>query len=88
MSKLRTTLFLSPDVLDALGRHARTRRLGSPSQAADQLLRQALFCHTEEYVEERVLPSIRAAIREELADRDARPRPATPLGTARGRCER
>ncbi len=71
MAKLRTTLFLSRDVLDALARHARTRHLGSASQAAEQLLRQALFCHTEEYVEERVLPSIREVIREELATRDA-----------------
>ncbi len=70
MAKLRTTLFLSPDVLDALARHARTRRLGSASQAAEHLLRQALFCYTEEYVQEHLLPSIREAIREEFAALD------------------
>ncbi len=67
MNKMRATLFLSSEVLDSLARYARTHRLGSPSQAAEQLLRQALFCQADEYLQERVIPSIRDAIREELA---------------------
>ena len=67
MAKTRIHLCLTEDVIDALSRHARARRLGSASQAAEHLLRQALFCQPDEYVEERVLPSIREAIREELA---------------------
>ncbi len=67
MNKMRATLFLSTEVLDSLARYARTHRLGSSSQAAEQLLRQALFCQADEYLEERVIPSIRDAIREEFA---------------------
>ncbi len=67
MNKMRATLFLSTEVLDSLARYARTHRLGSPSQAAEQLLRQALFCQADEYLQERVIPSIRDVIREELA---------------------
>ena len=67
MAKTRIHLCLTEDVIDTLSRHARARRLGSASQAAEQLLRQALFCQPDEYLEERVIPSIREAIREELA---------------------
>lgn len=44
MTKLRTTLFISPDVFEALKVFTRMHKeYGTPSQSADKLLRDALL---------------------------------------------
>ncbi|MDP9382764.1 MAG: hypothetical protein M3Q29_22000 [Chloroflexota bacterium] len=70
MAKDRHVLFLSPDVVRALTEYTRLHRLGSVSQSADQLLRRALLGEIGDCIEALLIPSIREAVRLELAALD------------------
>ncbi len=70
MAKDRHVLFLSPDVVRALKEYTRLHRLGSVSQSADQLLRKALLGEIGDCIEAVLIPSIREAVRLELAALD------------------
>ncbi len=67
MAKDKHVLFLSPEVGRALCEYTRAHRLRSTSQAADQLLRRALLGQIGEGIEAVLIPSIREAVRQELA---------------------
>ncbi len=67
MAKTKHVLFLSPAVEEALVEYTRIHKLGSTSQAADELLRKALLGTIGDGIEAVLIPSIREAVRLELA---------------------
>ena len=70
MAKSKHVLFLSPAVEAALVEYTRIHRYGSTSQAADELLRRALLGTIGEGIEAVLIPSIREAVRLEIAARN------------------
>ena len=77
MAKDKHVLFLSPEVGRALAEYTRLHGLGSTSQGAEQLLRRALLGEVGDSIGAVLLPSIREAVRLELAALD---------GDGRGPC--
>ncbi len=69
MTKQRTVLSLSPEIVCALGEYQRRHRarFGSPSAAAEHLLRRALEAGLDEGTEGLLIPALARAVEEAAA---------------------
>jgi len=69
MTKQRTVLSLSPEIVCALGEYQRRHRarFGSPSAAAEHLLRRALEAEVDEGLEGLLIPALARVVEEAAA---------------------